>query len=113
MLICSLTPLGVPANLKNRVGASLQVLSVAPAAFMHFIWTSSRISIAAIGTPAPTTAATQVAACLTLSKLQTATLVLVGFVVTFKVASVTRPRVPSLPMNIFVKSYPALLFRGL
>src|SRR4051794_23230183 len=44
--------------------------------------------------------------------VQTATLVETGLTVTFSVASVTRPRVPSDPMKSLVRSYPAELFRG-
>merc|ERR1711964_663705 len=43
MAICSLTPSFVPANLKNRLGASVHERDVVPALSMHFICTSSKI----------------------------------------------------------------------
>lgn len=102
--ICSLTEDGVPANLKKSVGALAHVRFVWPASLMQRICTSSRISMAAMGTPAPTTLNTQSAAARMDGKAQTATLVCWGFGVTFSVASVTRPSVPSLPMNMRVRS---------
>ncbi len=45
-------------------------------------------------------------------KLATATLIFFGFNVTFKLASVTNPNVPSDATNNRVRSYPALDFLG-
>lgn len=103
-LICSLTELCVPANLKNSVGAFFHVFEVWPASLMHCICTSSRISMAAMGTPPPTTLKTQSAAARTVGNAHTATLVCCGLGMILRVASVTRPRVPSLPTNMRVRS---------
>ncbi len=72
---------------------------------MAAIWAPSRISTAATGTPRPpTTRATQSAAARTDGKAATATDVDGGRTARRSVASVTRPRVPSDPMNRRVRS---------
>lgn len=65
------------------------------------------ISIAATGMPARITFDEAAAASRIVGKVTTATLVSCGITASFRVISVTRPRVPSEPMKRFVRLYPA------
>lgn len=89
------------------VGISFHFIAVEPALLITAIWTSSMISIAATGIPARMTFEAAAAASRMVGKVTTATLVSWGITVNLSVISVTIPRVPSEPMNKFVKLYPA------
>lgn len=110
----SLTPALVPENLKNSVGVSFHTRgAVAPPMLTTFIWTSSMISIAATGIPACMTSAAAEAASLIVGNVTTATDKSSGITVSLRVASVTKPRVPSEPTKRPLRLYPADDLRGL
>jgi hypothetical protein len=89
--------------LKNMVGNSFHFLVVDPALLITPICTSSIISIAATGTPARNTLEAAAAASRIVGKVTTATLVSCGTTASFKVISVTIPKVPSEPTKRFVR----------
>ena len=90
-------------HLKNRVGSSLHLREVDPDRFTTCICTSSMISTAPTGTPARMTCVAALAAALMVGNVTTATLVSCGSTASFKVASVTIPKVPSDPTNKAVR----------
>lgn len=89
------------------VGTSFHLLLVAPVLFITIICTSSISSIAATGTPALMIFEAAAAASRIVGNVTTATLVSCGMTASFKVISVTSPRVPSDPTKRFVRLYPA------
>jgi hypothetical protein len=89
--------------LKNMVGISFHFLLVEPALLITDICTSSMISIAATGTPVRSTFDAAAAASRMVGNVTTATLVSCGTTASFKVISVTIPKVPSDPIKRFVR----------
>lgn len=94
----------------NNVGFSCHTLSVDFVLFITIICTSSISSKAATWTPERIIFEAAAAASLIVEKVTTPTLVSAGMTASFSVTSVTKPSVPSEPMNRLLRLYPADVF---